>query len=839
MEQFKKLILFFLITTIMLTGLIAKDNDELYNILFQKAQANINSLPSYCKKDYQSLLKKYPDRLMSFLLAYEESGSLAAGQSTIIENHYLSLKDLMDEKGISQPDEFFLSYIAKLTVTEEPISNYRHVFESEDNLDLKKIRATVKDDEDLYRVAMLKTNEILRYKPTSGRDQGPLDVANKSLYGRCEEWQILLVSIARTLGLPARPVSTPWWAHQDDNHAWAEFYINGTWRFDGDYYPNQSWIAGLSNKMIIITASSSLPAEDEEVLSQGEFGASVNSIKHYALENTRTLNIKVLDEANKPIPHCPIGIEVYNTYSLRPQTFIRCDENGEKTLSVGAGAFYLLAIKDSLSALQFIPAEGDKVQDITISLKNTVLSQEKSYMKYPNKQLNFTENPQSWREQSQTANDRWQAKVDKFEKEIKELNITDSLFVKVLETSRLNYRVWYDYLSKNPYSKEWLQALLDSDEKDLWLAESANYIERHQNWFEFIYPQISAMNKELILNIINPNTLYEPQPWQSYYLPSKDQSKNIYPKSMILKSKETPSPQQVIKHFSKKHKLNNKESLQGLLPLEIALNQKNLNSYQYKMLAINYLRANRIPAMYTRLPNVAGVYTNGSWNYYDLVKNEFFEQDSSTNEEESTQKITITCLDEEDQPITLEDHQLQISFIKDGQFFTLYEPINYEGNGVYTTNIPEKGMHYAQLGYRQSDSLTVYYLEPLKKNGQLIKDLSIVCDYFPRSWNDAEQFLSPIITEIEELGYNYAVVGNITHENSLRMAINLKNNEKTFVFLGYSESKSDAYTYQVSNVLLELIKEIPSMSNRTITLAKSDKDGKWKMYEGLWNKLLD
>ena len=80
------------------------------------------------------------------------------------------------------------------------------------------------------------------------KGSGPLDVANKSLYGRCEEWQILLVSIARTLGLPARPASTPWWAHQDDNHAWAEFLLMVAGVLMEIIFPNRAGLQVLAIK---------------------------------------------------------------------------------------------------------------------------------------------------------------------------------------------------------------------------------------------------------------------------------------------------------------------------------------------------------------------------------------------------------------------------------------------------------------------------------------------------------------------------------------------------------------------------------------------------------------
>ncbi|MBP7562729.1 MAG: transglutaminase domain-containing protein, partial [Candidatus Cloacimonetes bacterium] len=438
----KLIFLFSMLFCLMFSALYADTSDNLLKTLINKAEKNLSVLPSYCKKDYTALLKKYPDLLMSFLLSYEENGRLAVVNPDIIESHYLSVKALMKEKGITKPDAFFLSYVAKLTVSDEAISDYRRFFEqpaseNKTGANLLKLRQEAKSEEDLYRLAMLKTNEYLRYKPTSGRDQGPLDVATKSLYGRCEEWQILFVSICRTLGLPARAASTPWWAHQDDNHAWSEIYINGAWHYDGDYYPDQNWFTGLSNKMVIITADGSLPSEEDEVLSQDEYGAVINSIRFYAGENTRTMKIKVLDKEGKPVAKCPLSINVYNTYSLRPQTYTLCDENGEKSLSVGAGAFYLLAFKDGFNAIRYIPAGGDKEQSIQLILDKSDIPAQSVDMKYPPRQVHSKENPQEWRDANQQASNNWQAKIDHAENQIKALtnnyNPQDSLFIKLLK----------------------------------------------------------------------------------------------------------------------------------------------------------------------------------------------------------------------------------------------------------------------------------------------------------------------------------------------------------------------------------------------------------------------
>ena len=54
---------------------------------------------------------------------------------------------------------------------------------------------------------------------------------------------ILLCSLAAVavvlwaVGIPARQVYTPRWAHTDDNHAWVEAWVDGEWHYLGASEP--------------------------------------------------------------------------------------------------------------------------------------------------------------------------------------------------------------------------------------------------------------------------------------------------------------------------------------------------------------------------------------------------------------------------------------------------------------------------------------------------------------------------------------------------------------------------------------------------------------------------
>ena len=71
-------------------------------------------------------------------------------------------------------------------------------------------------------------HERVTYKPSDGRTSGPLATLRTS-WGRCGEESTLVVAALRAVGIPARQVYVPRWAHRDDNHAWVEAWIDGRW----------------------------------------------------------------------------------------------------------------------------------------------------------------------------------------------------------------------------------------------------------------------------------------------------------------------------------------------------------------------------------------------------------------------------------------------------------------------------------------------------------------------------------------------------------------------------------------------------------------------------------
>ena len=89
-------------------------------------------------------------------------------------------------------------------------------------------------------------HEKVSYRPSDGRTSAPLATMRNSI-GRCGEESTFTVSALRAVGIPARQVYCPRWAHTDDNHAWVEVWVDGKWRFMGACEPEATLDKGWFN----------------------------------------------------------------------------------------------------------------------------------------------------------------------------------------------------------------------------------------------------------------------------------------------------------------------------------------------------------------------------------------------------------------------------------------------------------------------------------------------------------------------------------------------------------------------------------------------------------------
>ena len=112
--------------------------------------------------------------------------------------------------GRTVPEREFKHFVLPVRVNNENLDDSRKVFYAELKDRVKNL--SMKD-------AILEVNhwchEKVTYRPTDGRTSSPL-ASVCTAYGRCGEESTFLVAALRSVGIPARQVYTPLWAHTDD-----------------------------------------------------------------------------------------------------------------------------------------------------------------------------------------------------------------------------------------------------------------------------------------------------------------------------------------------------------------------------------------------------------------------------------------------------------------------------------------------------------------------------------------------------------------------------------------------------------------------------------------------
>ena len=238
--------------------------------------------------------------------------------------------------GKSVPDREFLHFVLPARVNNENLDECRSVFYEE----LKdRVRNLSMYD------AVLEINhwchEKVTYTPSDARTSSPL-ASIRTAYGRCGEESTFTVSALRAMGIPARQVYTPRWAHTDDNHAWVEAWVDGKWYFLGACEPepvlNLGWFnAPASRGMLMHTNVFGNYNGDEEIVGRNACYTEINVTPNYA--PTATTAVQVVDTAGTPV-QATVEFKIYNYAEIYSAAIKECDENGKTSLYQQAVAIW-------------------------------------------------------------------------------------------------------------------------------------------------------------------------------------------------------------------------------------------------------------------------------------------------------------------------------------------------------------------------------------------------------------------------------------------------------------------------------------------------------------------
>ncbi len=268
--------------------------------------------------------------------------------------------------GTKVPQLLFRHFVMPLRVNNENLDDARKVF-----YDMLKDRIQGMSMQEAILEVNHWCHEHVTYTPSDARTLSPL-ACMKNAQGRCGEESTFTVAALRAVGIPARQVYTPRWAHTDDNHAWVEAWADGKWYFLGACEPepvlNLGWFnAPASRAMLMHTRVFGHYDGPEEIVLRTSNFTEINLIDHYA--ETARVDFTVVDQNGQPVNHAQVDFKIYNYAEFYTAVRKFTDKHGKTFLTAGKGDLLVWASKDGYYG--FSKASFGKDQQVTIRLNRT------------------------------------------------------------------------------------------------------------------------------------------------------------------------------------------------------------------------------------------------------------------------------------------------------------------------------------------------------------------------------------------------------------------------------------------------------------------------------------
>lgn len=260
------------------------------------------------------------------------------------------------------PKREFLHFVLPVRVNNENMDDSRTVI-----YDLLKDRIKNMTMEQAVLEVNHWCHEHVSYKPSDSRTSSPLATMQNTI-GRCGEESTFTVAALRSVGIPARQVYTPRWAHTDDNHAWVEAWVDGKWRFLGACEPEPvldlGWFnAPASRAMMMHTKVFGKYDGNEQVVKTTPCYTEICVTDTYA--PTSKITVRTVDTKNNPVKSC-VQFRLYNYAEFYPLYSDSTDADGTISFTCGQGDLLVWANRNAKYG--FSKATAGKQDTITIIL---------------------------------------------------------------------------------------------------------------------------------------------------------------------------------------------------------------------------------------------------------------------------------------------------------------------------------------------------------------------------------------------------------------------------------------------------------------------------------------
>lgn len=289
-----------------------------------------------CFAIFEEPLSTEEREAMEFLYSSMPSADLADYEGKyFLKNVRLSLKARQEMAwGKVVPEDIFRHFVLPVRVNNERMDDFRAVYYEE----LKeRVKGLSLHD------AALEINhwchEKVTYIPSDARTSSPMaTIVNAE--GRCGEESTFTVSAMRTVGIPARQVYTPRWAHTDSNHAWVEVWIDGEWEFLGACEPepelNVAWFNQPATRALLMhTRVRGDYRGKEDVIQRTNCFTEINVIDNYA--PVRKTTVKVVDADGKAVVGALVEYKIFNYGEFNSVVKLHTDSSGETSIHSGLG----------------------------------------------------------------------------------------------------------------------------------------------------------------------------------------------------------------------------------------------------------------------------------------------------------------------------------------------------------------------------------------------------------------------------------------------------------------------------------------------------------------------
>ncbi len=236
--------------------------------------------------------------------------------------------------GAKVPEREFRHFVLPVRINNENFDMHRPQFYEELKDRVKGLS---------MRDAILEVNhwchEKVTYQPSDGRTSSPLSSVSQAI-GRCGEESTFTVAALRSVGIPARQVYTPRWAHTDDNHAWVEAWADGKWYFLGACEPapdlNMAWFNSPASRGMLMTTNVIGPYDGpEEKLRVVPLLTTINVTSNYA--PVGDIHVVVKDKTGRPVKDATVNFCIYNYAEFFPAASKKSDAQGRASLRSGFG----------------------------------------------------------------------------------------------------------------------------------------------------------------------------------------------------------------------------------------------------------------------------------------------------------------------------------------------------------------------------------------------------------------------------------------------------------------------------------------------------------------------